>query len=288
MADQNTRFLLPELHVRGQIIELEHSYQSITANADYPVEVAQLLGQALAAVSALGSIIKLRGSIILQAQGDGPIDALVAQANNAGEIRGLAHGYETLTTESGFAKLLGSGRLVMTVDAEGGKRYQGIVQIEGEQLSDTLEAYFAQSEQLKTHVFLAANKRRAACFLLQQLPGADAEDAETCWQHAKILGGTLTETELLELDTKDILHRLFHQQEVQLFEPAPLVFRCRCSREKVIPAILQMGYEDAMKLVEEQGDISANCEFCNQLHRFDRVDVAALFRTQSTASRRKH
>jgi len=176
----------------------------------------------------------------------------------------------------------------MTVDAEGGKRYQGIVQIEGELLSDTLDAYFAQSEQLQTRILLAANEQRAACFLLQQLPGVDAEESESTWQHAKILADTLTEKELLELEVEDILHRLFHQEEVQLFDPEPLIFRCRCSREKVIPAIVQMGYEEAMQLVEEQGDISANCEFCNQLHRFDRVDVAALFKAQNKTSSQQH
>ncbi len=286
MTDSNTRFLIPELNVRGQIVQLEHSYQSVLANAAYSPVVARLLGQALAAVSALGSIIKLRGSIILQVQGDGPLPTLVAQANNAGEIRGLAHADETLGTETKFSELLGAGRLVMTVDAQGGKRYQGIVQLGGEQLSDVLDTYFEHSEQLKTRILLAANNERATCFLLQLLPGTDNENSGDNWQHAKILSDTLTEPELLELNVEQILHRLFHQQEVQVYEPAPLVFRCRCSREKVIPAIVQMGYDEAMLLVEEQGEISANCEFCNQAHQFDRVDVAGLFKAHTKAPAR--
>ncbi len=285
-TDQNTRFLISELHVRGQIVQLEHSYQSVLANADYPPAVAELLGQALAAVSALGSIIKLRGSIIMQVQGNGPLHTLVVQANNAGEIRGLAHGYEALNEEIEFSELLGTGRLVMTVDAQGGKRYQGIVQLEGEQLSDVLGTYFEQSEQLKTSIMLAANNRRATCFLLQQLPGMGGENLHESWQHAKILSDTLTEPELLELDVEQILHRLFHQQEVQIYEPVPLTFRCRCSREKVIPAIVQMGYKEAMRLVEEQGEITASCEFCNQTHRFDQIDVAGLFKAHAKAPAR--
>jgi len=196
---------------------------------------------------------------------------------------GLAHGYDALGTETGFPELIGAGRLVMTVDAEGGRRYQGIVKIEGAQLSETLEAYFTQSEQLKTHILLAANHEQACCFLLQQLPGSSGEEAADHWQHAKILSETLSKGELLELDVEQILQRLFHQESVRVYDPVPLVFRCRCSREKVIPAIIQMGYDDAMQLVEEQGDINANCEFCNQIHRFDRVDVAGLFKAQKKA-----
>ncbi len=283
MTDQNTRFLLPEHHVRGQIVQLEHSYQSILANADYPPEIAQLLGQALAAVSALGSIIKLRGSIILQVQGDGPLHTLVAQANNAGEIRGLAHGYQNIINETGFSELLGKGRLVMTIDGEGAQRYQGIVSIQGAQLSDVLDGYFEQSEQLLTHLHLAADGTRAACFLLQQMPGSEPANQGAGWQHLKILSQTLKDTELLELDVETLLTRLFHEEEVQLFEASPLLFRCRCSREKVIPVIRQMGYEEAMQLVDEEGEIRADCEFCNQSHRFDRVDVASLFKAATKA-----
>jgi len=288
MSDQNTRFLLPEQHVRGQIVQLKHSYQSILANADYPPDIARLLGQALAAVAALGSIIKLRGSIILQVQGDGPLHTLVAQANNAGEIRGLAHGYESIGEQSGFTELLAQGRLVMTIDGEGTQRYQGIVSIEGEQLSSVLDRYFEQSEQLLTHIHLAADGQHAACFLLQQMPGTGntgSGDPETGrqgvdddWQHLKILSQTLSDEELLTLEPQTLLHRLFHEQQVQLFEPSSLIFRCRCSREKVIPVIRQMSYEQAMQLVDEEGEIRADCEFCNQSHRFDRVDVAGLFK----------
>ena len=235
-----------------------------------------MLGQALAAVSALGSIIKLRGSIIMQAQGDGPIHALVAQANNAGEIRGLAHGSEQVEAQSSFKDLLGKGRMVMTIDGEGAQRYQGIIELQGEGLSDTLEAYFQQSEQLQTHVHLASSGEQAACFLCQQLPSED-DYALDHWQHVKALSNTLSDDELLDFNEQEILHRLFHEDEVQVFEPEALVFNCRCSREKVIPAIIQMGLDEAMTLVDEQGEIRADCEFCNQAHRFDKVDVAGLF-----------
>lgn len=283
MTDQNTRFLLPTHHVRGQIVQLKLSYQSILANADYPAEISQLLGQALAAVSALGSIIKLRGSIIMQVQGDGPIHTLVAQANNAGEIRGLAHGYQAIVNEKGFAALLGKGRLVMTIDGEGSQRYQGIISIEGESLSVILDRYFEQSEQLLTHIHLAADGEHAACFLLQQMPALNTQASAHGWQHLKILSETLKDEELLELQPETLLNRLFHEEKIQLFQASPLIFRCRCSRDKVIPVIMQMGYDDAMQLVAEEGEIRADCEFCNQSHRFDLVDVASLFKAGNKA-----
>ena len=283
MPDQNTRFLLPEHRVRGQIVKLERSYQSVLANAAYPPAVGKLLGQALAAVSALGSTIKLHGSIILQIQGEGPVHTLVAQANNAGEIRGLAHGYESIADETHFEELLGKGRLVLTIEGERNKRYQGIVEIHGPHLSDALQTYFEQSEQLLTHIQLAANDQHAACFLLQQLPGGPEDDGIDGWQHAKLLSETLSAEELLNLDVQETLHRLFHEDDVQLYAPSPLRFHCRCSREKIIPVIEQMGLADAMKLVDEQGEIRADCEFCNRAYRFDRVDIAGLFMTEFTA-----
>ena len=283
MSDQNTRFLLPDNHVRGQIVQLEYSYQSVLANASYAPAVAVQLGQALAAVSALGSIIKLDGSIILQAQGDGPLHTLVAQANNAGEIRGLARGLERLDETLGAEQLLGQGRLVITIDGEGGRRYQGIVQLDNDQLAVALTNYFDQSEQLRTFIHLAADRQQAACFLLQQLPGSPREEEQDHWQHALVLAQTLSDQELLTLPAEQILHRLFHEQDVQLFEPTPVSFRCRCSPEKIVPAILQMGYEEAMQLVEEEGEIRADCEFCNRSHRFDRVDVASLFKARQQA-----
>ena len=288
MSDQNTRFLLPDHHVRGQIVQLDRSYQGVLANADYPPEVAVQLGQALAAVSALGSTIKLDGSIILQVQGDGPLHTLVAQANNAGEIRGLARGFENIDEEQGFGALLGQGRLVITIDGEGGRRYQGIVQLEGDRLAAVLGNYFDQSEQLRTHIHLAADPRQAACFLLQQLPGDNTGDQSELWQEALVLSQTLSDPELLTLPARQILHRLFHELDVQLFEPAALSFRCRCSREKIVPAILQMGYPEAMALVETEGEIRADCEFCNRGYRFDAVDVAGLFKSQQQAPSQTH
>ncbi len=288
MPDQNTRFLLPDHHVRGQIVQLDRSYQSVLANAAYPPGAAIQLGQALAAVSALGSIIKLDGSIILQVQGDGPLHTLVAQANNAGEIRGLARGFENIGNEQDFGRLLGQGRLVITIDGEGGRRYQGIVRLEGKRLATVLTNYFDQSEQLHTHIQLAADQQQAACFLLQQLPGASVHEQPDHWQHSLLLGQTLSDQELLALPAEQILHRLFHETDVQLFEPDPLSFRCRCSREKIVPAILQMGYEEAMALVEEQGEIRADCEFCNRGHRFDAVDVASLFTTRQRPPSQTH
>ena len=283
MSDQNTRFILPDYHVRGQIVKLRLSYQRILENAEYPSVVAQLLGQALAAVSALGSIINLRGSIILQVQGDGPLHTLVAQANSAGEIRGLAHGFEAIENQTSFSQLQGKGRVVMTVDGEGSKRYQGIVEITGDCLADALQTYFRQSEQLSTHIHITADGEQAACFLLQQLPGDVSGQSGDNWQHVKILSETLSDQELLALDERQILHRLFHRDDVQLFKADSLSYRCRCSRDKVVPSIKQMGYEDAMDLVDERGEIRADCEFCNQAYRFDRVDVASLFKADTSA-----
>ncbi len=286
--DYSQRFMLPGRNVRGQLIRLSKSWTEIQATTDYPIAIAQQLGQALAAVTALGSTIKLDGSIILQVQGDGPMDTLVAQANNAGEIRGLASWDLAAPITDDFLALVGAARAVITIDGANGKRYQGIVEVKGNTLALTLDDYFTQSEQLCTRVWLACDERHAAAFLLQQLPSEPLPEQQNHdrqdWEHCVILAQTLTDEELLTVSAENVLNRLYHQDEVRLFDAEPVRFYCRCSREKVANAIIQLGQADAEALIQERKIVEANCEFCNQKHRFDAVDIAALFHSTNPSS----
>ena len=278
--DINTRFLLTERNIRGQLVQLDATTRAALANADYPASVAAQLGQALAATAALAGTVKLQGSIILQLQGKGAMPLLVAQASHQGELRGLASFDAERAHQADFATLAGDGRIVITIDGQDRQRYQGIVAIEGDSLSACLGDYFARSEQLATQLYLAADGDKAAALLLQQLPPSSGDDSHTDsddWQYATTLAATLSDTELLTLPAEELVHRLFHADEVQLFEPQKLRFYCSCSRDKVAAAIRGLGQQEAELLVAEQGQIRVDCEFCNHAYEFDAIDLATVF-----------
>lgn len=278
--DHNQRFMLPERGVRGQLVQLDAAWQAVRGKADYPRVVADLLGEALAATAALSGLIKFDGTIIFQLQGQGAVRLLLAQVSNQGDVRGLAR-HDEIKDAAGAAELMGeSARLVMTIDGEDRERYQGIVAADPQGIAATVEAYFMQSEQLPTRIWLAVDGQRISAFLLQQLPGERQSDAarKDDWAHVTALADTLTQEELLQLPAEQLLHRLYHEEAVHVFSPKEMQFACGCSKAKVQAAIRGMGQVEADALVVEQGDIRADCEFCGQRYRFDAVDVAAIFK----------
>jgi molecular chaperone Hsp33 len=267
------RFLFEELGVRGLWVRLSSSWQTAKQQQQCPNAVQLQLGQALSAVVLLSATIKFNGSMILQAQGDGPLKTLVAQATHDRKIRGLIRSSADVTLGS-LQEMFGDGRLVLTVDTENAHPYQGIVPLQGENLAAALETYFAQSEQLNTRLWLFANETHAAGLLLQELPAQGNDKAD--WERIEILASTVTEQELLELDCEAILYRLFNEEKVRLFDAEPVEFDCSCSRLKIENALRMMGREGLESVLKERGHIEVNCEFCNKHYLFDRVDVEQL------------
>lgn len=277
MRDGDTlqRFLFEHSNVRGLFIHLTASYAAVSERYDYPMLVRQQLGEALAASALLGATIKFGGSLIMQLQSSGPIQLLVAQCNNERHIRGLARWQDEGLTQE-MDNPFGDGRLVITLDsATSDERYQGIVGIEGGRLNQVIETYFAQSEQLQTRLWLAADEQQAVGMLLQHLPGTEPDS--DLWGRIEALGATLSQSELLTLTTQEILHRLFHEEDVRLFDAEPVSFRCSCSRDKIATMLRALGSAEAQEILQEQGSISVDCDFCNQHYAFDPVDVEELF-----------
>ena len=267
------RFLFEELGVRGLWVKLSSSWQTAKQQQQCPDTVQLQLGQALSAVVLLSATIKFKGSMILQAQGDGPLKTLVAQATHDRKIRGLIRSSADVTLGS-LQEMFGDGRLVLTVDTENAHPYQGIVPLQGENLAAALETYFAQSEQLNTRLWLFANETHAAGLLLQELPVQSNDKAD--WERIEILASTVTEQELLELDCEDLLHRLFNEEKVRLFDAEHVEFDCSCSRPKIENALRMMGKQELEGVLHERGQIEVNCEFCNKHYQFDRIDVEQL------------
>ena len=277
-GDTLQRFIFEDHQVRGELVHLSASYQTALGEVDYPPVVAAQLGQALAASVLLGATIKFKGSLILQTQSEGPLTMLVAQCTDQRHIRGLAR-WQGEVLDGELADIFGSGNVAITINTEDQQdRYQGIVALEGEKLEDAVEIYFAQSEQLPTRLFIFADQDQAVGLLLQRLPGEDQED--DLWNRVNVLADTITASEMLGLSSEEVLYRLFHEEDIRLFDPEPVSFRCTCSREKIEAMIISLGTDEAHAIVNEQGKIDVACEFCNHQYAFDKVDVEQLFATE--------
>ena len=270
------RFLFDGLAVRGEWLNLTHSWQAAKQHHQYPEAVMQQLGEALVAATLLSATIKFEGNLILQAQGDGALKSLVAQSTNDREIRGWAR-CEDHATGDNLPDLLGTGRLVLTIEPKKGEPYQGIVALTGARLENAVATYFAQSEQLNTRLWLFADEHQAAGLFIQELPSQQNADTTEDWIRIEALANTITQQELLSLPCAEVLHRLFNEEQVRLFAAEPVSFKCRCSTEKVASTLLSLGREAIDEILDEQGEIIADCEFCSNKYHFDKVDIARLF-----------
>ena len=278
-ADNLFRFLFEDLSVRGEIVLLDAAWQQILGNQDYPPAVQTVLGEAMAAAVLLASTLKFDGMLTLQIQGSGPMGLLVAQCSSDRKVRGLAK-WKGETAAGSFAELAGDGRLAIKVERGGAEdRYQGIVPLSGDTLAESLDAYFAGSVQLPTRLWLSAGDARAAGMLLQRLPETIERhpDEEDDWLRLQALAGTVTSGEILDLPGRQLLTRLFAEDDLRLFEGLPVAFECSCNVDRVTTTLRMLGRQELADLLEERGDIEVRCEFCNRGYRFDSVDVEALF-----------
>ncbi|HEY0634337.1 MAG TPA: Hsp33 family molecular chaperone HslO [Gammaproteobacteria bacterium] len=285
-ADTLHRFLFPVANVRGELVHLDESWRTVLERHDYPETVRHLLGQMLVASTLLTATIKISGSIIMQVQGDGPITLMVVECRpkhtdegtewgSSYELRGMAL-WSGEVPAGDLAASFGTGRLVITIDPGAGmERYQGIVELTGTTLAEAIDDYLERSEQLPTRMWLAADGQQAAGLLLQRLPGSEI-DAEH-WNRLTTLSATITDRELLELEGREVLHRLFHEEDLQLFPEEPVRFHCSCSRERVAEMLRGMGLDEILDIVQTEGAVDVNCEFCNMHYRFDAVDAQQLF-----------
>ncbi len=279
--DSLRRFILANTQVRGEWVHLVSAWQALLTNNAYPEVVKKVLGEALAAVVLLSATIKYQGSLILQIKGSGALHLLVVQADSEGTVRGLARYNEdelnNLIVEPSLLDLLSDDAImVITIQPNNAsKPYQGIVALNGETMQACLHAYFEQSEQLATRLYLAADANACAGLLLQRLP-EQANDKDG-WNRATILANTLSEQDLLTWNHDTLLQRLYHEEQVTLFDRKEICFQCTCSVARIEGAIQALGEVEAQDIINEQGHIQVDCEFCNKDYRFDRVDIKRIF-----------
>jgi molecular chaperone Hsp33 len=275
--DSLQRFMFEHAAVRGEIIHLDATWKAVLDRRDYPLALRTVLGELMAAAALLSATLKFSGSLIMQIQGGGPVKLLVVECGADLTMRAMAQWDGDLAEGAVLPELVGEGRFVITIDPKKGRQtYQGIVDLEGGSVAAVLENYMQRSEQLDTRIWLASDSHGAAGMLLQKMP--DSPEADTdAWNRAVHLGATVKSRELLDLPAREIIHRLFHEEDIRLFDSSPVHFGCTCSRERVANTLRMLGYDEVRSLLEETGYIEADCEFCNHHYVFDVVDAEQVF-----------
>ncbi len=307
------KFLFDGLPVRGMIVRLTSTWQEVlrrrAANSNtgaYPPRVSEMLGEMLAAGALMQSNIKFNGALVLQIMGDGPVKVAVAEIQSDLSMRATATVQGAVAIDSKLSEMvnvLNKGRCAITLDPKdkfpGQQPYQGVVPLHGdhneklEKLSDVLEHYMLQSEQLDTKLVLAADDTVAAGLLIQRLPvqgdknlGEKSREYEIgineAFNRIALFASSLKREELLTLDVDSILHRLFWEEKVLRFEPVQPRFACTCSRERVANMLHNLGVAEVESILSEQQRVEVGCDFCGAQYRFDAVDAAAIF-TQAAA-----
>ncbi|MDF1757661.1 MAG: Hsp33 family molecular chaperone HslO [Legionellaceae bacterium] len=275
--DSLQRFLFEHASIRGEIIHLDNTYKTIIEQRPYPLPVRKLLGEAILSCVLFAGSIKFEGEIGLQFHGDERLPLLIVQCNHNLEVRAVAKFHPDLTVDYNSAFL--DGKMVFNINQKNQTQtYQSIVPIKSTSMADNLMQYFSQSEQLSTQVFLAIDNEHAAGILLQLMPGQNTEQRENFWEYAVQIGQTITEHELLTLENTEVLHRLYHETELRIFDSRPVKFACTCDIGKMKSVLATIGEKGVQELLKENGCVEIFCDFCNQRYAFDEIDVTLLFK----------
>ncbi|HAS6326884.1 TPA: Hsp33 family molecular chaperone HslO [Vibrio vulnificus] len=284
------RYLFEDLSVRGELVQLDEAYQRIISSKDYPAALQKLLGELLVSTTLLTATLKFEGSITIQLQGDGPVSLAVINGDNEQKIRGVARWEGHIADDATLHDMMGKGYMVITIEPKKGERYQGIVGLEGDNLEQVLEGYFERSEQLKTRIWIRTGehegKAHAAGMLIQVMP--DGTGSENDFEHLEQLTNTVKNEELFTLPANELLYRLYNQEQVRLFEPQNVEFRCGCSRERSGAAIVTVDKNEIYDILASDGSVSLHCDYCGTTYSFDGSDVNKLYEEAASEPKTLH
>lgn len=289
MADSLQRFLFEHAPIRGEMVQLDATWQAVTERHDYPAPLRRVLGELMAAGALLAATLKFEGTLILQLHGSGPVKLIVVECTSGHAMRATAK-WQGDIPDGDLRALLGSGRFAISLVPESGQQsYQGVVDLNADSIAAALEHYMATSEQIATRIWLASDDQRSAGLLLQKLPERESTD-DDAWPRAGHLASTIKPEELLGLEPRQLLHRLFHEEDLRVFEPRPVFFRCSCSRDRVVGMLRMLGRDEVSGVIAERGEVEVHCEFCNRRYAFDAVDSEAIFAADiaAAAARTRH
>lgn len=284
LSDSLQKFLFDETDIRGAIVTLNNSFEGLIAGKAYSSAQKKLLAEFSAANILMTGNLKFEGSLILQARGQGPVSLVMSECNEQLDFRSIIDASHDLV-DIPFADVFSDATLAITVEPKQGQRYQGIVPLEKQSLAASLEDYFKQSEQLPTWFRFSEQEGIVRGIMLQVLPAQlclDAEKRNEDWTRLCHLASTLSMDEMASLDNETLLHRLYHEETVRIFEPQSSRFHCSCSKERLERALLSLGEDQLREILLEDGEIKTNCHFCQKEYQFDEKDVLQL--VQSKAS----
>ncbi len=283
------RFVLERHPVRAFWTRLDGPWRELVSLQHYTPPVERLLGEAVTASVLLAATLKFHGTLTLQLQGNGLVRLLVAQCTHDLRIRGLVRVAAPADEQSRFTELVGDSRLVVTIEGdEHAARYQGIVQLEGENLSACLESYFATSEQLPTRIALSVDEAHASRRSWPQLECQSAQSehetvaSQRAWEEVQLNLTALPATMLQRASAEEILRRLGGTHDGRLFAGTAVQFACRCSSARVARLLRSLGAQEIQSVLAEQGSVTVTCEFCGRPYRFDAIDIEQLFHAGTT------
>ncbi|HAT3953770.1 MULTISPECIES: Hsp33 family molecular chaperone HslO [unclassified Klebsiella] len=288
--DQLHRYLFENYAVRGELVTVSETLEQILAGHSYPQPVKNVLAELLVATSLLTATLKFEGDITVQLQGDGPMTLAVINGNNHQQLRGVARVQGEIPADADLKTLIGNGYLVITITPAEGERYQGVVGLEGDTLAACLEDYFQRSEQLPTRLIIrtgeSEGKPAAGGMLLQVMPAQNAQAED--FEHLAALTDTIKAEELFTLPANDVLWRLYHEEEVTLYDPQGVEFKCTCSRERCAGALKTLPDEEINSILEEEGEIDMHCDYCGSHYVFNAMDIAEIRNDASPAEPQVH
>lgn len=285
MTDIRQRFYIHECPVRGEVVAIQNTLTTILAQRDYPQAIQVLLGEMLVASALLASTLKIQGRISLQIQSAGTLKWAMAECNHLGEVRALAEftgdpHFSSAKDSSTILSNLVNPVLFINIEPEFGERYQGIVPLDHDTLSECLMQYYDLSAQIPTRISLASNGTSAGGILIQLLPRTEEEQEfvdQDLWPRLTLLTNTIKAEELTDLPPQEILYRLYNEEDVRLPEIENIRFGCTCSKEKCAEALTQIGEDAVKETLLEQNPIEMNCQFCNTTYRFSAEQALGLF-----------
>ncbi|WP_393949000.1 Hsp33 family molecular chaperone HslO [Kluyvera intermedia] len=288
--DQLHRYLFENHAVRGELVTVSETLEQILDGHSYPQPVKNVLSELLVATSLLTATLKFDGDITVQLQGDGPMSLAVINGNNHQQLRGVARVQGDIPEDADLKTLVGNGYLVITISPAEGERYQGVVGLEGDTLAACLEDYFQRSEQLPTRLIIRTGesdgKPAAGGMLLQVMPAQNAQPED--FEHLATLTDTIKAEELFTLPANDVLWRLYHEEEVTLYEPQDVEFKCTCSRERCADALRTLPDEEINSILAEEGEIDMHCDYCNSHYVFNAMNIAEIRHNASPADPQVH
>lgn len=276
------RFLFKDLDIRGQHIQLDNVWQKMIEDRHYTPALTEVLGELTALTVMMANGLKHPGKVVIQIQGEGPVNLLVVEATHDLQIRGVAKTNRTLSNETTLDELLGNGQILMTLENTlTDALFQSYVDREGLTVTEAFETFLTQSEQLPSKLWLAASEKGIGGVLVQQMPAsADKNEADIdadAWNRVTTLADTLKSEELVSLDSETLLHRLFHEEVIELFEAKAVEYNCPKDPTRIEDMIRSLGEAEARKLLEEQGEIVVHNEMCNFHLRLTKEDIDRIF-----------